>query len=63
MTLVELVNLLCKRTADMASLGHRKGSIKEGYDADFVIWDPDASYTVCMILYFISKTYYILFEI
>lgn len=32
----------------MASLGHRKGSIKEGYDADFVIWDPDASYTVCM---------------
>ena len=46
MTLVELVNLLCKRTADMASLGHRKGSIKEGYDADFVIWDPDASYTV-----------------
>ena len=47
----------------MASLGHRKGSIKEGYDADFVIWDPDASYTVCMILYFISKTYHILFEI
>lgn len=30
--------------AKLAGLHNRKGQIKEGYDADFVIWDPDATY-------------------
>ncbi|CAC5386440.1 allB [Mytilus coruscus] len=46
MTLVDLVQLLCRKTAEMANLGHRKGAIKEGYDADFVIWDPDSTFKV-----------------
>lgn len=32
--------------ARLAGLGHRKGAIAAGYDADFVIWDPDADFTV-----------------
>jgi allantoinase len=32
--------------AKLAGLEHCKGSIAPGYDADFVIWDPEASFTV-----------------
>ncbi len=32
--------------ARLAGLGHRKGAIAEGYDADMVLWDPDASFVV-----------------
>jgi allantoinase len=32
--------------ARLAALDHRKGSIVPGYDADIVIWQPDASFVV-----------------
>lgn len=50
MTLADLVQLLCRKTAEMANLGHRKGAIKEGYDADFVVWDPDSTFKVILML-------------
>lgn len=28
----------------LAGLHKRKGEIQEGYDADFVIWDPEATF-------------------
>lgn len=46
MNLFDMVKLMCENTAKLASLGHRKGAIRAGYDADFVIWDPDVSFEV-----------------
>lgn len=37
---------MCERPARLAGLGRRKGSLAPGCDADFVLWDPDASWTV-----------------
>ncbi|HXF94474.1 MAG TPA: amidohydrolase family protein, partial [Gemmatimonadales bacterium] len=42
----DLARWLAAHPARLAALGHRKGSIAPGYDADLVIWDPDARYTV-----------------
>ncbi len=46
---VSLEALACwmsARPAKLAGLGHRKGFIAKGYDADLVIWDPEADFTV-----------------
>jgi allantoinase len=32
--------------ARLAGLGSRKGAIARGYDADFVVWEPDVAFTV-----------------
>ncbi|PIL28242.1 hypothetical protein GSI_09654 [Ganoderma sinense ZZ0214-1] len=37
-----VVDWLCVRTARHAGLEGRKGKIQAGYDADLVVWDPDA---------------------
>src|SRR4029079_19315202 len=34
------------RPAALAGLSDRKGRIAPGLDADFVVWDPDAQFTV-----------------
>ncbi|KAI0225059.1 Allantoinase, mitochondrial [Lamellibrachia satsuma] len=46
LTLGDVARLLCENTAALCSMGHRKGAIKVGYDADFVIWDPNSSFKV-----------------
>lgn len=46
MNLFDMVKLMCENTAKLASLSHRKGAIRAGYDADFVIWDPDVPFEV-----------------
>jgi allantoinase len=44
--LVQLSQWMSHRPAQLAGLQQRKGLIKPGYDADLVIWNPDATFTV-----------------
>ncbi|MEO1088870.1 MAG: amidohydrolase family protein, partial [Acidobacteriota bacterium] len=37
---------LSSRPAELLGLGDRKGRVAEGYDADFVVWDPEATFEV-----------------
>ena len=41
-----MANWLCQKPARLAGIEKRKGSITVGCDADFVIWNPDATFTV-----------------
>ena len=40
-TINHFVSLVSTRPAEIFGLGHRKGKLLPGYDADIVIWDPD----------------------
>ncbi|MBV9214668.1 MAG: amidohydrolase family protein, partial [Acidobacteria bacterium] len=42
----DLTRLMSSAPARLAGLDHRKGKLAAGYDADLVIWDPDATFTV-----------------
>jgi allantoinase len=44
--LARVARLLCTAPAELAGLKSRKGSIAVGLDADLVMWDPDAEFTV-----------------
>ncbi|KAL1677272.1 hypothetical protein EV122DRAFT_252652 [Schizophyllum commune] len=44
--LADIVRWTSRKTAEHAGLAARKGQLREGYDADLVIFDPDASWTV-----------------
>jgi allantoinase len=44
--LAELGRWMCERPAKLAGLWGRKGAIAPGYDADFVLFRPEASFTV-----------------
>jgi allantoinase len=44
--LSEIAAWLCERPARLAGLAGKKGALVPGSDADIVIWDPDASFTV-----------------
>jgi len=45
-TPVDVARWMCTAPAKLAGLAGRKGSIEPGCDADFVIWDPSANFTV-----------------
>ena len=42
----DLANLMCREPARLAGLGHRKGRLAPGLDADLVAWDPESEFTV-----------------
>ncbi len=44
--LQNLVEWLCFRPARLVGLENRKGSIRVGYDADLVVWNPEATLRV-----------------
>ena len=35
-----IIRLMCTTPANLLNLENKKGKIKEGYDADFVVWNP-----------------------
>lgn len=43
--LTDMAKWLCEKPALLPQL-KSKGKIEKGYDADFVVWDPEASFTV-----------------
>jgi allantoinase len=45
-TIQDLTNWLCTEPARQVGLHNLKGAIKDGYDADIVIWDPAAEVRV-----------------
>jgi len=42
----DVARWMSERPAALAGLEQRKGRIAPGHDADFVVWDPDATFTV-----------------
>ena len=49
-TLKDVCTFLCENTAKLAGLDGRKGSIKVGMDADFVLWNPDKEFVVRILI-------------
>src|SRR5438105_7230719 len=45
-TIEDLVNWLCTGPARQAGLDNRKGALKDGHDADIVIWNPEREFKV-----------------
>jgi len=45
-TVERLVEWLCREPARLAGIADRKGTLAPGFDADFVVWDPEASFEV-----------------
>lgn len=41
-----LARWMCASPAALIGLGHRKGAIAPGHDADFVVWTPEQEFTV-----------------
>ena len=45
-SLVDITRWLCYEPAALVGLEHHKGLVAEGHDADLVIWDPEAEFSV-----------------
>jgi allantoinase len=46
LTIDDLARWMSSKPAALAGISHRKGAIAEGYDADFVLFDPEAQFVV-----------------
>lgn len=45
-SITDLVGWMCDRTARLTGLHHRKGALIPGRDADIVVWNPEAQFTL-----------------
>lgn len=41
LSLIDISRLMSQKPAELCGLDHFKGSIKPGYDADFIVFDPE----------------------
>jgi len=48
-TIAQIIEWTSLKSAEHAGLSHLKGRLQVGFDADFVIWDPDAKYMVRLL--------------
>ncbi len=46
LNLEDLSRLMSQKTSSFIGLGDKKGKIAPGYDADYVIWNPDKSFKI-----------------
>ena len=46
LTLEKLIPLLTENPAKFLGLGHQKGKLQEGFDADIMIWDDSEAFTI-----------------
>lgn len=54
-SIAQIVEWTSRKTAEHARLGDLKGQIKAGFDADFVLWDANAEFTVGRFPFGLSK--------
>jgi len=45
LNIVDIIQLMCIAPAQLCGLEQQKGKFAEGFDADFVVWDPNATFT------------------
>lgn len=53
-TIAQIINWTSTKTAEHAGLSHLKGQLRVGLDGDFIIWNPEAEFTVCLSSTFIT---------
>ena len=57
-SIADVSQFLSHNPSKLCGLQDTKGQLKEGKDADLVIWDPEAKFQVCSIIKLnISKAY------
>ncbi len=44
--IADVARWMCERPAELVGLSDKKGRIRKGADADFVVWDPEATFEV-----------------
>jgi allantoinase len=45
-SITDVTSWLCSEPAELVGLGHRKGKLAKGYDADLIIWDSTKEFRV-----------------
>lgn len=46
LTINQIVRLISTNPAKLCGLDNKKGALKCGYDADFVVWNPNESFKI-----------------
>jgi dihydroorotase-like cyclic amidohydrolase len=49
-SIADVSRFLSHNPSKLCGLQHAKGQLKEGMDADLVIWNPEAKFKVCILV-------------